>query len=122
MMGLKVMQQVNEDPAAYAAFRRSKDAATGHALESRAPEWYLVNRLCINLIPGTEATSMQQVAATVVIPNEYGEMREGSGIDPDLWMEMADAEEELCTVFDLVTIIAVFNSNGTRVYTPPEEI
>ena len=120
MLDLNTMHQVNPDKTAYQQFRESADRACGHDLESKKPAWFIVNYIGTNLIPGTEAPSVIEFLAEVVIPNEYGCMQQPESIEGDMWLEMLDGDHSVTGLYDRVEVVKVFDENAKNVYSRPE--
>lgn len=120
MLDLNTLHQINTDKDAYRAHREAADRACGHELETNKPEWFLVGWYGENLIPGTEAISVREFKATVVIPNEYGVMQKPESIDTDMWFEMLDGECGSQHEFDRVVIAGVYNNDGKLIHEPSE--
>ncbi len=120
MLDLNTLHQINTDKEAYKQFRESRDRAAGHELETKNPEWFLVNYIGSNLIPGTEAPSVTEFKAVVVIPNEYGCFLKPEAISSDHWLEMADAESDASMKYDRVSVVSVFNNDGKLIHEPAE--
>lgn len=120
MLDLNTLHQINTDKDAYRAHREAADRACGHELETKKPEWFVVNYIGSNLIPGTEAPSVTEFKAVVVIPNEYGCFLKPEAIASDHWLEMADAESDATSQYDRVTVVAVFNNDGKLIHEPAE--
>lgn len=120
MLDLNTLHQINTDKEAYKKFREAADRACGHELEAKRPAWFIVNYIGTNLIPGTEAPSVIEFHADVVIPNEYGCMQQPESIEGDMWLEMLDGDHSVTGMYDRVEVVKVFDENAKNVYSRPE--